>query len=250
VAASICPACGAIAFVTGPRGDGGSCSSCGYSSGESNRCPHCGAIARIEGTGLASVCAVCGGPRVPANFGGERAANALREQKKALAQTRLASVATVIQAVFAASATLVGLAVAPASIVGKAIVFAVALVPFLLAMRSRRHATKARENAAKAGERAWQAAAEDVATQAKEGVTVATLAKRLGIEPDRADKLLTALTVDERTRIDVGEDAEVRYSAAPLTPATGPRVDAFEELRAEDELADGGRASKREGRVR
>ena len=246
---STCPACGADAFVavagSGETGSAGQCSHCGYTSGKSSRCPHCNAMARVDGAGLASVCAMCGGPRVPGNLGGEAALSALREQKKALANAQAASVATVIQGVVATVATLVGLALLPASIAGKAIVFALALVPLVLALRSRARATTARVNATRAGERAWQAAAEDVAGRAKDGTTAPALAKTLGIPPEHAEKLLTALTVNDRTRIEVGDDAEVRY-----TVGTDARVRVGEEMPAEDELAGDATPADREGRVR
>ena len=208
---SACPACGANAFVAG--GDGGTCEQCGYASGESSRCPHCKAMARIEGSGKRAVCAVCGGPRIPSNLGGEAASAALRQQKKALANARLASAATVFQGLAAVLVTLVGLAVAPAALVGKLIVFALAAAPLFLALRSRSRATRARALAEEASDRAWHAAAEDAAARAKQGVTVDALAKMLGVEPAEADRLLTDLTVHDRARIDVGDDAEVRYSA-------------------------------------
>ena len=249
---STCPACGADAFVAvagsgegGKSGGAGQCSRCGYTSGESSRCPHCNALARIDGVGLASVCAVCGGPRIPGNLGGEAALSALREQKKALANAQAASVATVIQGVVATVATLIGLALLPASIAGKAIVFALAVVPLVLALRSRTRATAARENAKHAGERAWQAAAENVAGRAKDGMTAPALAKTLGIPPEHAEKLLTALAVNDRTRIQVGDDAEVRY-----TVGTDTHIRVGEEMPAEDELAGDATPADREGRVR
>ena len=184
---------------------------------------------------------MCGGARIPASFGGDVAANALREQQRALATAKLASIATLLQATLAAAVTLVGLALLPASAVGKALVFALALLPLVLALRSRSRATKARENAKSAGERAWQAAAEDVAAHSTQGVTVPALAKTLGIETDHAEQLLTSLTVHDRTRIDVDDDAEVRYSAKPDTLAQGEE---------EDELAAATKALEGEGRVR
>ncbi|MCW5831378.1 MAG: hypothetical protein KIS78_02840 [Labilithrix sp.] len=249
MATSTCPACGADAFVadagTGTAAEGGQCSRCGYTSGESSRCPHCNAVARIEGSGLAAVCAMCGGPRLPSNLGGDSARGALREQKKALANARAASVATVLQGAFSTVATLIGLAILPASILGKLVVFAIALVPLLLAMRSRGRARAARESAAHAAERAWQAAAEDVATRRKGGVTAAELAATLGIEAAHADKLLTALTVNDRTRIDVGDDAEVRYSVG-----ADRRVRVGEGPPADEELADETATAERESPVR
>jgi hypothetical protein len=218
-----CPACGAAAFNAAT----GTCTRCGYAAGETNRCPHCNAVARTEGAGQASVCAVCGAPRIPGNFGGDASVLALREQKKHLGKARLASIATVLQALFAAIATLIGLAILPEAIMGKVIVFAIAVIPIILALRSRSRATAARESAKEASERAWQAAAEDVAAQAKgSGVTASALGKTLGIESAYADKLLTQLTVHDRTRIDVGDDEEgVRYSVAPVAPDQLVRID-------------------------
>jgi hypothetical protein len=229
--ASTCPACGAAAFTS--EGGGGTCGRCGYASGEANRCPHCGAVARTEGRGLATICAMCGGPRVPHNEGGEASARHLKEQKAHLATARLASAATVLQAIFAALATLVGLALTPASIAGKLFVFAIALVPLVLALRSRARAKSAREAADRAGEQAWQAAAEAIAAGAPKGITAPALAKALDVEEPHADRLLTALAVHDRTRVDLGDDAEVVYSVPP------------DRLRSEDSEEE-----PREGRVR
>lgn len=240
MATSTCPACGANAFVAGIGADGGSCSSCGYTAGEANRCPHCRALARIERSGREAACAVCGGPRIPSNLGGDATAVALRQQKKALENARAASVATVLQAVFAAMATLIALGVAPSSIVGKLLVFLVAVIPLLLAMRSRGRAAEARRHAKDASELAWRAAAEDLASRSKAGVTVARVAEALGIDAEHADRLLTDLTVHDRTRIEVGDDAEVRYSTAP-----GPRI----ELEEPPELTDDAESTER-GRLR
>ena len=194
---------------------------------------------------------MCGGPRIPAGFGGETATNALRQQKKALESARLASVATVLQGIFAAAVTLVALAIMPASLVGKVILFALAVVPLVLAMRSRGRATKARDHAKAAAERAWQAAAEDVATHAKEGITPAALAKTLGIEPEHADKLLTSLAVHDRTRVEIGDDAEVRYSVGPdPLVRIGPEPAEAAEEEEEEELAAHAKPGQREGRVR
>lgn len=146
------------------------------------------------------------------------AALALREQKKHLGTARFASVSTMVQAIFAVVTTLIGLAILPASLVGKALVFVIALGPLLLAIRSRAQASAAREKAAEAAERAWQAAAEDVAAHVAQGVTAEGLGKVLGIDASDADKLLTSLTVHDRTRIDVGDDAEVRYSISAALP--------------------------------
>ena len=248
MASSTCPACGASAFVT-TAGDEGTCTRCGYASGESNRCPHCRAIARVEGTGIDRVCAVCGGPRIPGGFGGEAATNALREQRRALANAKVASIATVIQAAFAVLGTLLGLALLPEAIAGKILVFAIALVPLVLALRSRSRANDARAAAKDAAERAWQAAAEDATAHRPEGITAAALGEALGVEQMYADKLLTSLAVHDRARVDVGDDAEVRYSVPPgaqvrVAPALS------DEEAAEAELLSDVPQKEREGRVR
>ncbi len=156
--------------------------------------------------------------------------------------------ATVFQGIFAAAVTLVALAIMPASLVGKSILFALAVAPLVLAMRSRGRAREARQHAKAAAERAWQAAAEDVASHAKEGITPAVLAKTLGIEPEHADRLLTSLAVHDRTRIDVGDDAEVRYSVGPdPLVRIGPEPGDEDQ---EEELAAHGKPGQREGRVR
>lgn len=217
MSATTCPACGHGTFDavrSSPDASAGTCSRCGYASGEANRCPHCCATARVEGTGPSCRCAVCGGPRIPGNLGGEAAAAALKEQRKHWIDARLASTATLIQALFAAIATLIGLLLRPASIAGEAMVFAIAAVPLFFALRSRTRAAAARKRAKEAGERAWQAAAEDAAKQ-KGGITASQLAKTLGIDPEHADRLLTSLAVHDRTRVDVDDAAEVRFSVPP-----------------------------------
>lgn len=226
-----CPACSANAFDEST----GTCTRCGYADGELNRCPHCGAVARIEGSGPRAVCAVCGGPRIPRNFGGEGAARALKEQRGHIGRAQTASILTVVQAVVAALWAPVGLLLLPSTIVGQAIVVAVALLPLLSALRSRARAKDARAKAEDANERAWHAAAEDVARRARGGVTASELAEKLTIDPAYAEKVLDGLTVNDRTRIDVGDDAEVRYS---VTPEAKTRIEAEKEAFAELEAAE------------
>lgn len=209
-----CSACGAVAV------SGGVCGRCGNTGGESNRCPHCNVIARVEpkgaGASLKWVCGVCGGPRMPNGAGGEAAAAPLREarasQRRAL-RARARFWALTVMALFF---TLVAVAAWPvAALVSHLILLAMAMAPTLLAVRARSRARRATEDENEALERAWLAAAEEVTSHAKKGVTVAELATRLKIDAVKAEALLTQLAVHDRTRIDVDEDAEVRYSIAP-----------------------------------
>jgi hypothetical protein len=174
---------------------------------------------------------MCGGPRIPGGLGGEAARTALTEQKRWLGAARLASVSTVLRGAFAAVATLVALAIHPASIVAKAIAFAIAVVPLVLAVVSRARATAARERAARASDEAWHAAAEDAAARRPGGIRASELATALGIEVDHADRLLTQLAAHDRTRVDIGDDAEIRYSTAPPELEASAEPDESELLR-------------------
>jgi hypothetical protein len=171
------------------------------------------------------VCGICGGPRIPDNRGGERAITALKEQQKHLKAARKASFATVILGIFATIATLIGIAAAPEHLVAKGIVFFLAALPLVLALRSRGRASKARASAAEASERAYLAATEDAT---KGGVTANELAKKLRIEPDRAEKLLNTSAATDRVRVDIhDESAEVVYRSEGEddSDAQAPRAD-------------------------
>ncbi|MDB4934767.1 MAG: hypothetical protein JWP87_1739 [Labilithrix sp.] len=222
-----CSACGADAVV------GGVCGRCGTPSGEANRCPHCSAIARVEpkgsGASLTWVCGVCGGPRMPAGAGGEAAMTPLREAKASQSRAARARASFWLFAIMATFFTLVALAAWPAGLIVKLILLTLAITPTAFAVRARARAGRAKGDANEALDRAWLAAAEDVASHAKKGVTVAELASRLKIDPVKAEKLLTQLAVHERTRIDVDDDAEVRYSVAPELDTSRVRVDSTED---------------------
>lgn len=152
---------------------------------------------------------MCGGPRIEGDLGGEAAVEALKEQRKHLSAARVASISTVLQGMFATAVALAMLVVQPEALVARGLFFFLAALPLVLALRSRWRASKARERAQEANDRAMQAAVEEVA---KGGVTAKEVAKRLKIEPARAEKLLTASAVHDRVRIDVhDESAEVVY---------------------------------------
>ncbi|MBS2018573.1 MAG: hypothetical protein JST00_37250 [Deltaproteobacteria bacterium] len=235
-----CSACG-----SGPITDG-ICERCGFASGEQNRCPHCGAVARIEprGTGPAAhwVCGVCGGPRTPGGLGGDRAAEPLRHAKAHRARAIRSRAASVVLGVMTAFTTLVALAAWPAALTAKLILLAVAITPAIFAMRARAKASAATAEAEAEMEKAWLAAAEDVAERASHGVTAAELAKRLKIDAAKAERLLTQLATHERTRIDVDDDAEVRYSVGPgrvrVSTDDDPLARAIEEAAAASERID------------
>ncbi len=170
---------------------------------------------------------------MPNGAGGEAAVAPLREargsQRRALRARAQFWAFTVIALFF----TLVAVAAWPiAAFVSHLILLAMAMAPTLVAVRARARAGRATAAEEEALDRAWLAAAEDVTSHAKKGVTVAELATRLKIDPVKAEKLLTELAVHDRTRIDVDDDAEVRYSIAPELQASNQnrvRVDATED---------------------
>lgn len=221
-----CSACGAVAVRDGV------CSNCGSAFGETNRCPHCRAVARVEpkghGAEAAWVCAACGGPRMPGGLGAQAALTPLREAKASLDRATRARARVWGLALMAFFFTLIALAAWPAGLVVKLLVLAAALTPTVLALRARSEARHAKGDADEALTRAWLAAAQEAAAESKNGVTVAELAARLKIDEAKAERLLTQLSVHEQTRIDVGDDAEVRYSVAPEIAVPRVRVDATE----------------------
>lgn len=210
---TICPACGKQAV------ENGVCSNCGYAQGAGNQCPHCGATARaepkVEGTITRWVCAMCGGPRVPGGFGGDESENALREAKTLISGATRAKARSIAWTILAVLATFVVLAASAKEAIAATIALSLmAIVPAFLAVRARGQGNKRKENADAAIDRAWLAAAEEIAAKHANGVTAKELGKTLHIDEARADKLLTQLAVHDKTRIDVGEDAEVRYSVS------------------------------------
>jgi len=167
---------------------------------------------------------------MPGGLGGEAAATPLREAKASLS---LATRLRLSYRFFAFAAALSTLALI-AGVLGSAHLFVVFVaiataVQTMLALRQRSKAQRATADADEALGRAWLAAAEDVASHAKNGVTIKELASRLKIDDVKAEKLLTQLAVNDRTRIDVDDDAEVRYSVSPDIDVSKVRVDTTEE---------------------
>lgn len=228
-----CPACGAGAV------EDGVCGRCGYAQGEANRCPHCKAVARIEAKGPGVwVCAVCGGPRIPGGLGGKAAVKALAEEKTARAEATKKRLGAWAWGVFAVIATLVVALAWPAALALKLVMLAIALGPALMAVRSGSKVAGATKTADDAHERALLAAAQALAAAKEGGITAAELGERLEMPEERADALLTQLAVHDRTRIDVGDDAEVRYSVAP-------EIRIGDDLPLEEEVADDDEAKRK-----
>ncbi len=167
---------------------------------------------------------------MPIGAAGSEAANGpLREARASEIRSRKARASVWAFGFMAVFFTLIALAAWPAALAWKLFLLAFAVTPTLLAMRARNRATIASADATEALDRAWLGAAETIAKGTKKGVTVAELAARLKIDPVRAEALLTKLAVQDGTRIDVDDDAEVRYSIGgddpSATNASRVRVD-------------------------
>ena len=166
---------------------------------------------------------------MPSGLGGEAAASPLREAKASQSLALRSRAAFWVFLPIALFMTIIVMLAWPAALALKLILLAFAVTPMALAVRARAKAGRATTDANEALDRAWLAAAEQVALEAKKGVTVAELASRLKIDPVKAEKLLTQLAVHDRTRIDVDDDAEVRYSVAPGIDTSKVRVGTSED---------------------
>ncbi len=225
---AICSACGANAVTDGV------CGRCGFASGDGNKCPHCGSVARVEpkgsGASLHWVCGICGGPRMPSGADGEASATPLREAKSSFGVATRARAMSWVFGIVATFMTLVTLAGwTHEGLAAKIIFLVLTLIPTLLAVRARSRSARASADGAEAIDRAMLIAAEKVTAQSKKGVTVAELATLLKIDAVKAEHLLTQLAVHDRTRIDVDDDAEVRYSVSSQVDTSKVRVASSED---------------------
>lgn len=240
-----CPACRLGRVV------GGVCDRCGAAFGERQRCPHCNVVARAEprvsGGRTYWECAACGGPRIPSGFGGRAAGVALKQAKTHAGRATRQQAARLLFVAMTAFTTLVLVTAWPAALLAKVVLALFALVPAALAVVAHTRASRGARAASEATEKAWLLAAEEAAAVSRTGITAEELAERLHIDPRRADALLTRLAVHDRTRIEVGDDAEVRYSVSPET-MINVRLDLSEGREDEECLAEPTAPSLRESR--
>lgn len=240
-----CPACRLGTVVRGV------CDRCGAAFGERQRCPHCNVVARVEprisGGRTTWACAACGGPRIPNGFGGAAAGAALRKAKAGAGRATREQAARLLFVVMTAFTTLVLATAWPSSFVAKVVLALFAIVPAALALAAHTRARRASTAAAEATEKAWLLAAEDAAAVSRTGISAEELAEQLHVDPRRADALLTRLAVHDRTRIEIGDDAEVRYSVSPET-MINVRLDLSEESADDEPLGEPSATSLKESR--
>jgi len=182
-------------------------------------CPHCGGTTVIERhRALRWTCAACGGPVVPADVPGLTRSNAelasLVRAKRARAAAFGWTAATILLAVttlmtFGLGALLFLVAKLPAIILT---VFGI--VQALLAMGTRARWRANDQEAQRDLDAAWESVADEV-VNAGGAVTAKALAAKMRTTEEHAETLLTALSVKDRVRVEVTDDAELHYSRPP-----------------------------------
>jgi hypothetical protein len=196
-------------------------------------CPHCRALAVISPhPKLRWVCGACGGPRVPADVPGHRGTDATvrvlasaRRKQAAAFGMRAATILFALVAVLGVGlgAILWIPAHAAALVVGGFGTAALMLAFFL----SKRAAANDRGALAEV-DRAWTMVADEIMRAVKRDVTPRELSEWMRTDEAHAEKMLTELSATDRVRLDVGDDAELRFS--PNAPNDGgPRVAIDEE---------------------
>ena len=195
--------------------------------GEENRCPHCGALSRLEKhPELRWVCAVCGGPRVPAKVvlgpdGTQALRDALAAQRSAVG-SRVGSWAL---GLFAAFALAFGVAVAWFGIM-LILGGLMAVASGLLTLKGRAARKSARGHVALA----WEQAIGSMLERSGNDATAKSIAASLGVPEAEVETALATLSATGKTRVDVGDDAELHYRASEA-PLPEPEDDAEGEKR-------------------
>jgi len=161
------------------------------------------------------VCGACGGPRVPGLDGPRMAPHARIVADLARAR-RTRDGGRIVGAISLALAVMALLALAPAGLVWPAshlataivagtslLIGAVAVATYVLYTRSKRDFARALDDA-------WTAAAA-VVGGGQAAITAPDLAVTMRVSDAVAERLLSNLSASSRARVDVGEDAELRY---------------------------------------
>jgi hypothetical protein len=205
---------------------------------EGDRCPRCGGLTVIEpNRALRWVCGACGAARVPGvDVRSLAAGEAIARDLVSASQARGAEVgwivgATVIVLGAALMLMLAGMAWLASHALG-AVLGVVAALIGVLALVARGQAAKRGEASRAALDRAWAAAAEAMVRARGGSTTSDELARLLRVPQGDAEAILTTLSVNDRARIDVGDDAELRYRVTGSDASdASDRIDAIDEAR-------------------
>ena len=186
-------------------------------------CPHCRGVTVVEPHGaLRWVCGACGGPQVPADMPSLARSYAelpwLVRARRARAMAlgwRAAGVMLALTAVLGLSVGALLFLVALVAHVAGIVVGGFGLVALGLGLAAFARA-RARDAEVRAElDEAWRRVAAEVVTAGAGAViTASELARIMRTDEGHAEKLLSALSVDNRVRVELGDDAELRYASA------------------------------------
>jgi hypothetical protein len=184
-------------------------------------CPHCRGVTVVEPhAALRWVCGACGGPQVPADMPSLVRSHAelawLVRARRARAMAfgwRAAGVMLVLTAVLGLG---VGALLFIVAHVAGIVVGSVGLLSLVLGLTAFARA-RARDVDVRAElDEAWQRVASEVLVAGRGAeITAVELARVMRTDEASAEKLLSVLSASNRVRVDLGDDAELRY-AAPL----------------------------------
>jgi hypothetical protein len=180
-------------------------------------CPHCGGTTTVEPhRALRWICSVCGGPVVPADTATPRTNAELASLVRAKRARAIAfgwtagMIAFVVMSLMTLGLGALLMAVAWLPV---AILAALGVVLFVMAMGMRKRARTSDDTATRELDAAWESVAGEVLRARDHDVTAKDLAKTMQTTETHAETLLSALSAHDRARVDVGDDAELRYSA-------------------------------------
>jgi ribosomal protein S27AE len=207
-------------------------------AGEVNKCLHCGAQSVVlEHPLFRYVCGVCGGPRVPVKDARAHSAKerdllgaADHARKSAFGFRMLATGLGLVGTLVAA----LGTVLATLSIAVGVVLASAAIVMFVLAVMYGRRAKRKVDDATRSALGAWEAVAEALLRLHGGDLSSKEMARLLGTNEAEAERVMTVLAVDDRVRVDVGKDAELRYR---VPEAPGPELAAFQALEEAEQAA-------------
>lgn len=184
-------------------------------------CPHCRGVTVVEPhRALVWVCGACGGPQVPADMPGLVRSNAelawLVRARRARAMAFGWRAAGVMLALTAVLGLGVGALVFLVAHLAGIVVGGFGLLSLALGLAAFARA-RARDGEVRAElDEAWQRVAGEVIAAGRGAeITAVELARLMHTDEPYAEKLLSALSASDRVRVELGDDAELRY-AAPL----------------------------------
>ena len=192
-------------------------------------CPHCGGTTTIEKhRALRWICGVCGGPIVPVDLPGLARSNAELASLVRAKRTRAIAfgwtagmIVMVVSSLLALGLGGLLLLVAwlPSAILG-----GLGVVLFALGMAMRSRARASDETAQTELDAAWESVADEVLRTRGGDVTAKDLAQAMRTTEAHAETMLSTLSLHDRARVAVDDDAELRYSAGPANPAPLVRI--------------------------